>query len=114
MGSILDILAGVLLGVGAVFAIVGGIGMLRLPDFYTRMHAAGVTDTMGAWMILVGLMCIAGWTLISAKLALILLFLFLTGPTATHALAKTAWYAGVKPITREPPEKAEGSSPSKP
>ena len=114
IGGVLDILAWILLGAGAVFSVIGGIGILRLPDFYTRMHAAGVTDTMGAWSILAGLICIAGWTLVSAKLALIVLFLFLTGPTATHALAKTGWYAGVKPITSGPPDPGEGSSPSKP
>lgn len=122
--SAFEILAWVLLGTGAVFSVIGGIGMLRLPDFYTRMHAAGVTDTMGAWFILGGLICLAGLTLVSAKLVLILFFLFLTGPTATHALIKTAWYAGVKPrlsgpigtgkIGTGPTEKSEGSSPSKP
>ena len=117
--SAVEILAWVLLGAGAVFSVIGGIGMLRLPDFYTRMHAAGVTDTMGAWLILAGLICLAGITLVSAKLGLILFFLFLTGPTATHALIKTAWYAGVKPTLSEPvptgpANKSEGSSSSKP
>ena len=107
MEILFDILAWVLLGIGAIFAVIGGIGMLRLPDFYTRMHSAGVTDTMGAWMILVGLMCLAGLTLVSVKLGLILFFLFMTGPMATHALAKTAWYAGVKPITNDPTKKPE-------
>ena len=105
--SAAEILAWVLLGAGAVFSVIGGIGMLRLPDFYTRMHAAGVTDTLGAWLILVGLICLAGVTLVSAKLALILFFLFMTGPSATHALIKTAWYAGIKPMVY-------GSTPSKP
>lgn len=113
MESVLEILAWVLLGLGAVFSVIGGIGMLRLPEFYTRMHAAGVTDTIGAWFILAGLICLAGWTLVSAKLVLILLFLFLTGPTASHALAKTAWYAGVKPATNEL-KSDKGGAPSKP
>lgn len=105
--SAVEILAWVLLGSGAVFSIIGGIGMLWLPDFYTRMHAAGISDTMGAWLILAGLICLAGLTLVSVKLALILFFLFMTGPSATHALVKTAWYAGIKPIIY-------GSPPSKP
>ncbi len=114
MEGAVEILAWVLLGAGAVFSVIGGIGMLRLPDFYTRMHAAGVTDTMGAWLILAGLMCLAGLTLVTAKLALILFFLFITGPSATHALSKTAWYAGVKPATADAPGKREGTPPSKP
>lgn len=114
MEGVLEVLAWGLLGTGAVFSVIGGIGMLRLPDFYTRMHAAGVTDTMGAWMILAGLACLAGLTLVSAKLALILFFLFMTGPTATHALIKTAWYAGVKPLTTEASGKPEGTPPSNP
>ena len=112
--SILQYVAWAMLGVGAVFAVIGGIGVLRFPDFYTRMHAASVTDTMGAWLILGGLIFLAGWSLVSVKLAMILFFLFMTGPTATHALAKTAWYAGVKPLTADPPENSEGVPPSKP
>ena len=112
--GIVEYLAFGMLGVGAVFAVIGGIGVLKFPDFYMRLHTASVTDTMGAWLILGGLMCLAGWTLVSAKLAMILFFLFMTGPTATHALAKTAWYAGVKPLTTDPPEESEGAPPSKP
>lgn len=117
MDGVLDVLAWILLGAGAVFSVIGGIGMLRLPDFYTRMHAAGVTDTMGAWLILAGLMCLAGPTLVSAKLALILFFLFMTGPSATHALIKTAWYAGLKPLAPDAPDAPERpgeTPPSKP
>jgi len=102
--SILQYVAWAMLGVGAVFTVIGGIGVLKFPDFYTRMHAASVTDTMGAWLILGGLIFLAGWTLVSAKLAMILFFLFMTGPTATHALAKTAWYAGLTPLTEDPSE----------
>ena len=75
---------------GSFFALTGGVGILRLPDFFTRLHAAGVTDTMGAGLILFGLMLQAGMSLVCIKLILILAFLLLTSPTATHALAKAA------------------------
>ena len=78
--------------------VIGGIGMLRLPDFYTRIHAAGITDTMGAWLMLVGLMFQAGWTLVTVKLLMLLFFLVATSPLATHALAKAAFLRDLKPM----------------
>ena len=75
---------------GVFFIIVGCAGTLRMPDFYTRLHAAGVTDTLGAGLVLLGLMIQAGLTLITVKLALIWLFLWFTSPTAGHALARAA------------------------
>jgi multicomponent Na+:H+ antiporter subunit G len=83
---------------GLVFVLAGAIGVLRLPDFYTRMHAAGVTDTLGAELIIFGLMLQSGWTITTAKLALIALLLFLTSPTATHAVANAAHKADLKPL----------------
>lgn len=93
----LDIASWVFLIAGALLAVVGGIGMLRLPDFFTRMHAASVTDTGGMLLILLGLALQAGWSLVTAKLALIALFLLFTSPTATHALANAALSAGLRP-----------------
>ncbi len=90
--------------VGSLFAITGGIGIHRFPDFFTRLHAAGVTDTMGAVLILVGLMVQAGWTLIAVKLFLVLGFLMFTSPTATHALAKAAIHGKLRPVLAPPPE----------
>ena len=90
MTWLIDGLSGLALLGGMFFMIDGGIGMLRLPDFYTRLHAASIVDTLGAGLILLGLMLQAGWTLISAKLLLILLFLWFTSPTATHALVRAA------------------------
>ena len=100
---------------GAGFLLVGGIGLLRLPDLFTRMHAAGVTDTLGAGLILVGLMFQAGPTLVSVKLFLILVFLFYTSPASTHALARAALSTGVKPRLADPrsPDDGEGDPPSK-
>jgi multicomponent Na+:H+ antiporter subunit G len=83
---------------GSLFIITGGIGLLRLPDFYTRIHAAGITDTMGAWLILIGLMFSSGWSLITAKLVMLLIFLVMTSPLATHALAKAAFMRGLQPM----------------
>lgn len=82
---------------GVFFAIVSGVGMWRMPDFYTRMHAAGIIDTMGAGLILLGLMLQGGWTLITVKLVMILIFLWLTSPTACHALVQAALADPVNP-----------------
>ena len=97
MGMGADIASWILIGAGSLFVMVGGIGVLRLPDIYTRMHAAGVTDTMGAGLMMVGLMVEAGPTLVAVKLGLILIFGLFTSPTATHALAYAAYSSGVKP-----------------
>ena len=83
---------------GSVFVLIGGIGLLRLPDFYTRIHAAGITDTMGAWLILFGLMFSAGWTLVTVKLFMLLFFLAATSPLSSHALAKAAFLRGLEPM----------------
>lgn len=90
--------AAVLVVAGLLFVIAGAIGVLRLPDFYTRLHAAGVTDTLGAELILLGLAIQAGFTLTAAKLLLVGVFLFLTSPTATHTIAHAAHEAGLKPL----------------
>jgi len=87
---IVDALSWVCLVAGALFAITGGIGLLRLPDFYARLHGAGITDTMGAGLVLVGLALQAGLTLVTIKIVMIGLLLSVTSPTATHALAKAA------------------------
>jgi len=83
---------------GGFFSIVGGIGLIRMPDFYTRMHATSVTETLGAGLILLGLIIQAGVSLITAKLLMIALLIFLARPTATHALAKAAVIRGLQPL----------------
>ena len=92
------VLSWIFIVAGSVFVIIGGIGLLRFPDFYTRIHAAGITDTMGAWLILIGLMFQAGWTLVTAKLVILLFFLVATSPLASHALAKAAYLRGLDPL----------------
>ena len=107
MEQVLDILSWICLIVGSFFVLVGGIGVLRMPDVYTRSHAAGITDTMGALLILVGLMFQAGLMLITVKLVMILIFLLFTSPASSHALNHTAWANGLRP-------KLEDDSPIKP
>ena len=101
---LLGVLSGLCLVVGSIFAIIGGIGLLRLPDFFCRMHASGITDTLGAYLILLGLMIQAGLTLVTVKLLMILFFLMISGPTSAHALAKSALTAGLEPLVADPEE----------
>ena len=82
---------------GALLGVVGGVGIHRFPDFYTRLHAVGITDTLCAAMFLLGLSLQAGLSLASFKLLLIFVFLFFTSPTASHALANAAQHGGLKP-----------------
>jgi multicomponent Na+:H+ antiporter subunit G len=96
--DILDILSVALIGIGSVSLIIGALGVLRLPDVYTRMHAASITDTLGAGSIILGLILQAGLTLVAGKLFLILVFLFFTSPASSFALAHAALSSGVKPI----------------
>lgn len=92
-------LSGSLLAAGGFFALVSAAGVLRMPDFFTRLHAAGVADTLTVILIVSGLAVHAGLGLTSAKLILILFFILFTTPTATHALAKAALHGGLKPAT---------------
>ena len=69
-----------------------------MPDFYTRVHAASVSDSVGAALVLLGLVLQAGWTLVAAKLLIIGLLIFFTSPAATHALAKAALERGLLPL----------------
>lgn len=97
MTTLFDILSAIFLAGGAFFSLVGGIGLVRMPDFYTRMHGASITETLGAGLMLIGLMLLAGLTLVTVKLAMIGLLILLASPTATHALAKAALLSGLKP-----------------
>ncbi len=93
----LDLLSWILLALGGACVLIGGVGGLRLPDFYTRIHAASLTDTMATILIFVGIMLQSGFSLATMKLLAIMLFLLLTGPTATYALANAALLSGLKP-----------------
>ncbi|MGE0624084.1 MAG: monovalent cation/H(+) antiporter subunit G [Pseudomonadales bacterium] len=104
MAALLDALSWVMLLAGGGFVLAGGIGVMRLPDLYTRMHAASLTDTLGTMLIMGGIMVQAGATLATIKLFAIVLFLLLTGPTATYALANAALLSGLLPRNCDLPE----------
>lgn len=87
---IMTVLGWVLLILGSFFCLVGSIGLIRLPDFYSRVHAAGIIDSLGAILILLGMMTQTQDPIVIIKLAFILFFMMLTGPTAVHALARAA------------------------
>lgn len=98
--SAVEIIATVFIALGALVMLASAAGVLRFPDFYARLHAAGKGDTLGQGLILLGLAVPIGLSLISFKIALIILFIFIFNPTATHALARGAWVAGLVPWTR--------------
>ena len=98
MELVLDVLSWFCLLGGAILLLIGAIGVLRFPDFYTRLHAVSICDTLGAGLVLVGLMLQGGLSLVTVKLLLIFYFMIFTGPTAVHALAGAALQAKVKPL----------------
>lgn len=106
---------GIAVVLGGILMVIGGIGILRMPDVFTRMHAASVADTAGVSLILLGLVLFAGFSLVSVKLLLLVLFIALTSPAATHAVARAALHDGVRPRDRagNPIEDVE-TDPSKP
>ncbi len=115
MGIGLDILSAVFLITGSLFVIIGGIGVLRFPDFFSRLHGGGITDTMGAGLIMLGLVFqaikvgldsdlgFAPW-LVMIKLLMVLFFLFITSPTGCHALARSAVADGLEPLVGDEEE----------
>ena len=98
MELLIDLTSWLLLMVGSAFLLIGAIGILRLPDIFSRMHGAGIIDTMGTTMLFFGMFLQAGFTIVSIKLFLILLFLMFTSPTTSHALARAALDSGLKPL----------------
>ena len=100
MSVLLDMLSWLLLMAGSFFVVTGGIGLVRMPDFFTRLHPSGLVDTMGATLVVAGLVLQAEEWQVAVKLLLVLVFLYLTGPTATHAVAHAALDGGLKPWTR--------------
>ena len=97
----LDILSWILIMAGGILGVISAVGVLRMPDVYTRMHAASIADTLAIGLMFTGMMLQAGWTIVTIKLILILLFIFFASPTTTHALAKAAIAGGIKPILHE-------------
>lgn len=108
-----DIVAWVLVLGGCFFTIAGAIGLVRLPDVYTRVHSAGLVDTVGAGLLLFGLTLYGGFTIVTIKLLLILAFIFFTSPTSSNAFANAVYSAGIKPLLAKPKVERE-DAPSKP
>jgi len=86
---------------GGFFTIAGAIGLVRMPELFTRMHAASVIDTLGAGLLAAGMMLQAGFSLVTLKLLFILALFFFIGPVVTHALAQAALHAGIVPKLEE-------------
>ena len=100
MNTLLNVLSWISLAAGSIFLIIGTIGLIRFPDFFTRIHASSVVDTLGCMLIIFGLMLQAGLSIVTVKLILIVIFILFTSPTAAHALAKAALHGQVKPVLR--------------
>jgi multicomponent Na+:H+ antiporter subunit G len=111
-GVLLDILSWPLLMAGSAFVLIGAFGIWRLPDFYSRLHPAGLTDTMGAGLILLGLLLQAEAAMVAIKLAIIAVFLLFTSPTTGHATARAALAAGLR-IWRAPGGGTTGAASTK-
>jgi multicomponent Na+:H+ antiporter subunit G len=101
LNMILWVTGAVMLALGSAFILIGGIGAIRMPNLYTRIHAASLTDSLGPILVLGGLMLHGGLSLETLKLGAILIFMLLTGPTATYALGNAALLSGIKPDADE-------------
>ncbi len=98
---ILNILSWFFIVAGAFFMLSGALGILRMPDFFSRLHPAGITDSFGAPMLLVGVMLKYGFSLFSGKIFLLILFLFITNPTSTNVLSQAAIISKIKPYLKD-------------
>jgi len=101
---IVEILSVILVALGLFLFASGTVGLIRLPDFYCRMHATGKCDTLGALLALFGLAVYNGFNLVSLKIIFIVIFIFVANPTATHAIGRAALINNVAPWTKEPGE----------
>ena len=86
-----------LIALGLFFLFISAVGALRLPDFSTRAHALAVTDTLGSFLLLLGLIFHYGVSITSAKILLLIIFIQIANPTITHVLFRAAWRSGLKP-----------------
>jgi len=98
LSQLADIGSWLLLGVGSLVLVLSAGAILGMPTFFTRIHAAAVNETLGAGLILTGLLLQIGdrWD-VGVKLVLVLVFLVITGPVASHSLARAALAAGLEP-----------------
>ncbi len=94
---IVEIVSWLLIASGSFFLLIGAIGTVRFPDFWSRLHAVSVTDSGGMILLTAGMIVQEGFSLVTVKLVLIGIFLFITGPTATHSVANAALVSGLLP-----------------
>lgn len=114
MTGILEIVSGFFLLTGGVLCVTGGVGLIRMPDFFSRVHASGVTETLASPLLLVGLALQMEWSLDVVKVLMILILVLATNPTATHAMAKATLHGGQRPLVFEEDNDGMGDSSSKP
>jgi multicomponent Na+:H+ antiporter subunit G len=98
MTLLVEIASWALILLGSFFTIVGALGLVRMPEVFTRMHAASVTDTLGVGFLIFGMVLQAGLSLVTLKLLFLLLLFVFTVPVVTHALAQACLHEGVKPV----------------
>lgn len=99
--AVVHSLSWVLVVAGGLFLVIGAVGVVRMPDMFTRMHAASVIDTLGTGLVVGGLMLQAGLSLVTLKLFFLLALIFFTGPVVSHALAQAALHAGLVPLLHD-------------
>jgi multicomponent Na+:H+ antiporter subunit G len=98
---IVDLASWVCILLGSFFTIVGALGLVRMPEVFTRMHAASVTDTLGVGFLILGMGLQAGFSLVTLKLLFLLALFFFTAPVVTHALAQACLHEGIRPMLAE-------------
>ncbi|MEM9060392.1 MAG: monovalent cation/H(+) antiporter subunit G [Pseudomonadota bacterium] len=102
MSALLDILSLFLLAAGGFFCVIGALGLNRMPDLFTRMHATSVSDTLGVGFLVLGMaLQTTDWTVL-VRLVIIVIVLYVTGAVASHALARAALHDGEKPLLAQP------------
>jgi multicomponent Na+:H+ antiporter subunit G len=113
MAMLIDIASGALIAAGCFFILVGAIGLVRMPDLYTRSHGTSIIDTVGAGFLIIGLMLQAGWSLVTLKLLFVLAISFFTLPVITHALTRAALHENIAPkLVEDRRERALGAGAS--
>lgn len=101
MAIVIELASWTLILLGSFFTVVGAFGLVRMPEVFTRMHAASVTDTLGVGFLILGMALQAGFSLVTLKLAFLLALFFFTGPVVTHALAQACLHEGIQPRLAE-------------
>ena len=110
MDFAIEILSWISISLGSFFVVCGALGILRMPDLYTRLHSASVIDTTGAGFLILGMILQAGWSLVTIKLLFVLAIFFFTLPVASHALSRAALHEGIKPVLKEDRTSAPSSN----